>query len=317
MAGDAFDKYLNEINEAYLRGDATEHTHRPALKALIEALGENVTATNEPKRRTDCGAPDILVSKRKRKLDFKIGYVECKDIGTDLKKEEKSEQVKKRYLPSLHNFILTDYLNFRWYTYEELRLTGTLAREGEGGTFKATEAGKGEVKELLRSFLVHEPEKVSSAKELAERMGHIARMLRDVTGRTFKQEEESGALHGQFEAFREVLVHDLTPEQFADMYAQTICYGLFTARCHIEDMTVFGPDKYAAFHGSNGKPQEFTRRDAAYMLPKTNPFLRKMFNHIAGPDLAQVRRLGAVFGFFQENTLDTNLPGAIWGILFA
>lgn len=195
MAGDVFDRYLSEVNKAYLRGDATEHTHRPALKALIEALGDNVTATNEPKRRTDCGAPDILVSKRKRKLDFRIGYIECKDIGTDLKKEEKTEQIKKRYLPSLHNFISTDYVNFRWYTYEELRLTATLAREGEGGTFKATEAAKGEVKELLRSFLEYEPEKVSSAKELAVRMGHIALMLRDVTKRTFEQEGEVGALH--------------------------------------------------------------------------------------------------------------------------
>lgn len=42
MAGDAFDKYLSEINEAYLRGDATEHTHRPPVKDLIEA-GESGT----------------------------------------------------------------------------------------------------------------------------------------------------------------------------------------------------------------------------------------------------------------------------------
>jgi len=31
MAEDAFDKYLAEINKAYLRGDATEHTHRTAI----------------------------------------------------------------------------------------------------------------------------------------------------------------------------------------------------------------------------------------------------------------------------------------------
>jgi hypothetical protein len=65
MAEDAFDKYLAEINKAYLRGDATEHTHRPALKELIEGLKDKITATNEPKRRTDCGAPDMLVSCRK------------------------------------------------------------------------------------------------------------------------------------------------------------------------------------------------------------------------------------------------------------
>ncbi len=285
MTGDVFDQYLKEINRAYLQGNATEHTHRSALKNLVESLCDNITVTNEPKRRTDCGAPDMLVSRRKRNIDFRIGYIECKDIGTILKQEEKTEQIKKRYLPSLHNFILTNYIEFRWYTNGELRLSGILAREGESGAFIATEASQTEIEELLRGFLEHEPEKIASAKELAVRMGHMAQMLRDVTKRTFGQEQEEGTLHSQFEAFREVLIHNLTPEQFADMYAQTICYGLFTARCHIEDMTIFGPDKFAAFHGMNEKPQEFSRKDAAYLLPKTNPFLRKMFNHIAGPDL--------------------------------
>jgi hypothetical protein len=72
MAEDAFEKYLREINRAHLREDDTEHTHRPALKELIEGLGEKITATNEP-RQIACGAPDILVSKRKRNLDFRIG----------------------------------------------------------------------------------------------------------------------------------------------------------------------------------------------------------------------------------------------------
>ncbi|MGA2069708.1 MAG: type ISP restriction/modification enzyme [Sedimentisphaerales bacterium] len=284
MAEDTFDKYLSEINKAYLKGNATEHTHRPALKVLIETLGKNITATNEP-RQIACGAPDILVSSRKGNLDLRIGYIECKDIGVDLKKEEKSEQIKKRYLPSLHNFILTDYIEFRWYTNGELRETATLAREGKGGAFEATEKGKQEIAELLRTFLEHEPEKITSAKELAIRMGHMAQLLRDVTVKTFEQEEEKGALHNQLEAFREVLIHDLKKEQFADMYAQTICYGLFTAACCIEDITIFGEDKYARFHGMKGKPGEFTRKDAAYLLPKTNPFLRKLFGHIAGPDL--------------------------------
>jgi len=56
MAGDVFDRYLSEINEAYLRGNATEHTHRPALKVLIEALGDKITATNERSAWRDCCA---------------------------------------------------------------------------------------------------------------------------------------------------------------------------------------------------------------------------------------------------------------------
>jgi len=285
MQSELFKKYISEINKAYLRGDATEHTHRPALKSLIEGLSDKITATNEPKRRTDCGAPDMLVSRRKRNLDFRVGYIECKDIGTNLKKEEKTEQINKRYLPSLYNFILTDYIQFRWYTNGELRLTAQLAQESEGGEIKATDKGKDEVEGILRSFLEHEAQKVSSAKELAERMGHMARFLRDVTKKTFKQEDKSGPLHTHLAAFRNVLLHGLSKEEFADIYAQSIAYGLFAARCHIEGITIFGKDGYGAFHGIDVGAADLTREHAAYLLPRTNPFLRKIFGQIVGPEL--------------------------------
>ncbi|MFH1884361.1 MAG: DNA methyltransferase, partial [Planctomycetota bacterium] len=284
MPRDVFGKYLSEINKAYLRGDATEHTHRPALKALIEGLAKKITATNEPKR-TACGAPDYVVSRRTKGLDQNIGYIEAKDIGTNLTEAAKTEQIKRRYLPSLHNFILTDYIEFRWYTYEELRLTARLAREGKGGAFELTEQGLADVEELLGLFLQHEPEKISGAKELAVRMAGLAKLLRNITKRTFEQEGKRGPLHTQLEAFRKVLLHGLTEEQFADMYAQSIAYGLFAARCHIEGITVFGKDKYAAFHGIDEKADELTRQHAAYLLPKTNPFLRKIFGQIVGPEL--------------------------------
>jgi hypothetical protein len=283
MPSDLLDKYISEINKAYLRGDSTEHTHRPALKALIEALAKKVTATNEPSR-TECGAPDFIVSRRVRGVDQTIGYVECKDIGTDLRQAAKSDQLKKRYLPSLHNLILTDYVEFWWYVNGEKRLTTKLGDEIAKG-FALTEQGRAGLFDLFECFFAQEPEKITTAKELAVKMAHKARMMRDLIAKTFEQEQETGPLHGQYEGFKEVLLHDLTEGQFADMYAQTISYGLFTARCHIDEKTLFGEDKQAIFHGMNGKVQEFTREHAAFMLPKTNPFLRSVFGHIAGPDL--------------------------------
>jgi len=282
MASDVFSKYLSEINKAYLRGDATEHTHRPALKTLIEGLAKKITATNEP-RRVKCGAPDYVVSRRSNGLDQNIGYIEAKDIGTNLTQAAKTEQIK-RYLPGFDNFILTDYIEFRWYVNGKRQLTARLAEES-AGKFKATEENETKVHELLEAFLSQKPEKIKIAKELATKMGHKARMMRDIIKKTFQQEEKSGTLHGQFEAFKEVLLHDLSEEQFADMYAQTICYGLFSARCHIEEETLLGKDKYAAFHGMDDRAKELTREHAAYLLPKTNPFFRDIFGDIAGPKL--------------------------------
>ena len=256
--------YLKKIEIAYNAGNATEHTHRPALKELVENLAPGIIATNEP-RRVKCGAPDYIITKGHTPL----GYIEAKDIGKSLSEVDHSEQLK-RYLESLGNLILTDYLEFRWYVGGQHRLTARLASI-VSGKLKVEKDGISQVQELLQAFLNATIPTVNSPKELAIRMSAVAKLIRDTIQRAFNEEDltddEPDPLHDQLEGFRKVLIHDLTPEQFADMYAQTICYGLFAARC-------------------NADPKErFTREHASYDLPKTNPFLRKMFNYIAGPDL--------------------------------
>ena len=42
--------YLRAVEETFARGDATEHTYRPALKTLVESLDTGVVATNELRR---------------------------------------------------------------------------------------------------------------------------------------------------------------------------------------------------------------------------------------------------------------------------
>ncbi|MCD6453043.1 MAG: N-6 DNA methylase [Dehalococcoidales bacterium] len=253
--------YIRTIEKELLAGNATEHTHRSALKALIEALGDGIVATNEP-RRIQCGAPDFVVSKD----STTIGYIEAKDVGKSLDEAEKSEQLI-RYRDPLTNLILTDYLEFRWYVDGELRLSKRLGIPTKEAKIKRDKDGVQAVTELLITFLDHQAERVSTPQELAQRMARLAHMIRDLIIEAFKQEAESGSLHNQLAAFRDNLIPDLSTEYFADMYAQTIAYGLFAARC------------------TNSTGKEFNRQNAAYLLPKTNPFLRKLFNHIAGPDL--------------------------------
>ncbi len=261
MADNAiFKDYLALIEQACKAGNATEHTHRPALKDLLEAFQSGVTATNEPKR-IKCGAPDYIITRK----DIPLGFVEAKDIGISLDDTEKSEQLK-RYRDGLANLILTDYLEFRWYVSGELRLTARLAKPQANGRLRAEAEGAQQLAELLQAFFAENIPVISSPKELATRMAALARLIRTIIGKTFAEEGEQGALHEQMEGFRKVLLHDLTAEQFGDMYAQTICYGLFAARC-------------------NSTGAHFTRTHAAYDLPKTNPFLRKLFAHIAGPEL--------------------------------
>ena len=249
-----FRTYLDQVAAALKAGNATEHTHRPALKTLLEALDTTIIATNEPKRIA-CGAPDYIIIKG----DLPLGYIEAKDVGADLDAVEKSEQLQ-RYRASLGNLLLTDYLEFRWYVAGEQRLAARLPLK-----WIATAAES--VAELFTQFLNADAPLINTPRDLALRLAARARLLRGLIQRALAEEAAEGSLQGQMQAIQEVLLPNLTVEQFSDLYAQTLCYGLFTARCHAKSGT------------------HFTRQHAAYDLPKTHPFLRTLFNHIAGPEL--------------------------------
>ncbi|MBL7062222.1 MAG: N-6 DNA methylase, partial [Dehalococcoidia bacterium] len=257
----AFSEYFKQVQTTLAAGHASEGSHYPTLKALLESFGDGVIATSLPSR-IECGAPDFIVTKG----SATIGYVEAKDIGKSLDETEKTEQLK-RYLDSLSNLILTDYLEFRWYVDGERRLSARLGTLTAESKIKRDNAGIQAVAELLSDFLTHKAEAVGTPKELAMRMARQAHLIRNLIINAFEKEPEGGSLHSQLAAFRDNLIPDLSAEYFADMYAQTIAYGLFAARCT----------------STTGK--DFTRQNAAYLLPKTNPFLRKLFNQIAGPDL--------------------------------
>src|SRR6266567_3502518 len=261
QAGTEVRHYLKGIEKTLQSRNATEHSYRSNLKGLLETLFPDVTATNEPKR-IKCGAPDYIITNKQTPL----GYIETKDIGIPLDQVERTAQMK-RYLGSLANLILSDYVEFRWYVSGQLRMTTRLAKVGANNKLIPETNGADQLADLLQGFMLTHVPTVSNPKELATRMAALAQLTRNAIRLAFESEEGGGSLHAQMEGFRQVLLPDLTYEQFSDMYAQTICYGLFAARCNA---------KLGA---------SFTREHAAYQIPKTNPFLRKMFNYIAGPDL--------------------------------
>ena len=115
--------YCNQITQIHATRQATEHSYRPAFASLVEALGGNrVRALNEPSHIA-CGAPDFIVERG----GLPTGHVECKDVSVHLDDVENDEQLR-RYRDGLPNLILTNYLEFRWYTEGQLRETARLGR---------------------------------------------------------------------------------------------------------------------------------------------------------------------------------------------
>ena len=255
--------YLININRRYQTGISREHSYRGDLQILLEEISPNVLVTNEP-ARVACGAPDYILTDR----NIPVGYIEAKDIGKDLEHKDYKEQFA-RYRKSLDNLIITDYLDFRLFVDGEF-VTSIKIAEIERGIIRPITDNYEQFVSLIKSFCTHIGQTIQSPKKLAEMMAGKAKMLSQVlevalTGDEDNQEDST--LKEQMNAFREVLIHDITPKEFADIYAQTIAYGMFAAR--LNDQTL----------------STFSRQEAALLIPKTNPFLRKLFQYIAGYDL--------------------------------
>ena len=261
------ENYINNINQRYKLGNATEHTFRGDLQQLIESLVPEIRATNEPKRQS-CGAPDYILTKK----DIPVGFIEAKDIGDkDLEGKKKSVNKEQfdRYKASLDNLIFTDYIDFHLYNDGEFVTKIVIAEITEKGIV-ALPQNFGRFENLIKDFCTHIGQNIKSSKKLAEMMAGKARLLSDVIEKALTSDEdnqEDSTLKEQMTAFKSILIHDITPKGFADVYAQTIAYGMFAARLH--DPTL----------------DTFSRQEAAELIPKSNPFLRKLFGYIAGPDI--------------------------------
>ncbi|OQW61405.1 MAG: hypothetical protein A4S17_09470 [Proteobacteria bacterium HN_bin10] len=109
--------FINSVIATHKKGGATEHSYRPALQKLFDALDPQVSALNEPKREK-VGAPDFSISRK----DIVIGHCEAKDIPVDLKamKDANAAQ-KKRYVGGLQNLLYTNCLEWLWYRDGELK----------------------------------------------------------------------------------------------------------------------------------------------------------------------------------------------------
>lgn len=260
--------FVKEVVDTYLTGDTREESFYPALAKLIQ---EAARSTNRAEikvtilpRPTEGGNPDFRVWNGSDRV---VGYIEAKRLEEDLERIEDTEQLR-RYRATFPNLILTNFLEFRLYREGQLTMKARLARP-----FVLTELhttppleGIGEVWTLLENYLGFALPRTISAEGLAVELAKRTRFLRDVVYRLLMQKEEDGeALFGFYEAFRKFLLGELSSEEFADLYAQTITYGLFAARTRAR----------------NG----FNRRLAYDNIPQTVGILRDLFRFISWGDL--------------------------------
>jgi len=257
-------QYIEIVKKRHQSGISGEHSYRADLEALIRELVPGVDITNEPNNVTECGNPDYVITKGK----IPIGFIEAKDIGKDLNHKQFKEQFD-RYRKALDNLIITDYIWFQFFQNGGLVYEVRIA-EIVDNSLVALQDNFDEFTRLIQNFCTFVGQTIKSPKKLAEMMAAKARLLEMILEKAIISDEdtaENTALKQQYETFKDILIHDLTPQDFSDIYAQTLAYGMFAARLHDKSLDTF------------------SRQEAAELIPKSNPFLRKLFNHVAGIDI--------------------------------
>jgi len=260
-----FDNYIQSITSKFSHKETSEMGYRTDFEILIKGIFEsiNVKRIDHDARAKEGNKPDFVVLHH----DVPILYIEAKDIGVSLDKIEKSEQMARYY--GYANLVLTDYVEFRFYRnglrYENpIKIANYSIKDR---TIDPIPESYEHVAKTLVDFAQSHKEPIRSGKHLSKIMGGKAQRIRDNIRQFLSIESEKNAeIKRIYEAIKKQLVHDLTQDSFADMYAQTLVYGLFVARYHDET------------------PENFSRQEARDLVPASNPLLRHFFDHIVGPD---------------------------------
>lgn len=262
---DIFQKYLQSISKKFSYEETTEIGYRTDFEDLLKEIFKsiNVNRIDHDAKSDQGNKPDFVV----RKNDIPILYIEAKNIGISLDKIEESDQMSRYF--GYANLVLTDYVEFRFYRngirYEEPIKIAEIDKHFR--ILTPIENNYEHLVTTLLEFTESYKEPIRSGKHLAKIMGGKAQRIRDIVCSLYGENSlKDKDLSELYEAIKTMLVHDLTIKTFADMYAQTMVYGLFVARYY--DNTL----------------DDFTRQKARELIPNSNQFLKRFFDHIVGID---------------------------------
>ncbi|OHA62924.1 MAG: hypothetical protein A2556_00625 [Candidatus Vogelbacteria bacterium RIFOXYD2_FULL_44_9] len=257
------EEYLKNVSQKFSDTQTSEMGYRTDFENLLKSIftTEQKYKILHDSKSVDGNKPDFIVLKNA----VPILYIEAKDIGVSLDKIEKSNQMDRYF--GYDNLVLTDYVEFRFYRngerYEEPVIIANFDKNNR--TVTEFPQNFSLLSKTLVDFASSHREPIKKGKQLAQIMGGKAQRIRDNVKAMLELGSDNFAdLLKIRDVVKESLVSNLDDDSFADMYAQTLVYGLFAARYN--DTTA----------------DTFSRVEARELVPKTNPFLRSFFDHIAG-----------------------------------
>lgn len=264
-----FQEYLKGIFEKAKTSDASERSYYPVLESLLKEFPESSKDYSVliESKNTSVGIPDFKIETPKGLL---IGYIEAKDLGRDLDKLNKIEQDQlKKYLKEYPKLILTNFIEFRLFENGEKVDSVIISQPITLKLKQPVLSNEPKFRALLERFFSAVIPKVYTSKQLAQLLARKTHVVRDLILEEINLEDEiTTSTEELLKTFQETLRPNMPPDEFADMYAQTVTFGFFVARVNSGD-------------------KEFNRKTAYYYIPKTIPLLRKLFWIISGQDIPQ------------------------------
>lgn len=232
--------YLNDLQKIINRGDAREESFYHCLKDMIEAYAKlskiSKCEVGILPKTTEAGNPDFRIWDGKAHI---TGYIEAKKPETyNLDPISVSEQLK-RYLATFPNLILTNFYEFRLYQHGIFVDSVTIASPINATQMQITPPAShvDDLATLFDRYFSFSLPAITDPKSLANALAKRTRFLRDeIITIELAEEEMQGkkVLLNFYESFKKLLINNLTIEQFADLYAQTLTYGIFAARTRSE-----------------------------------------------------------------------------------
>jgi len=262
-----FTNYLKDLQAVLNKGDGREESFYPSLAKLIEdyakeTLSKSCSVTILPKATT-AGNPDFRVWDGKNHI---TGYIEAKAPHVSSLDQIVTTDQLKRYLGTFPNLLLTNFYEFRLYQHGVYVSSVTIAQAVNAINLAKTPPLQQaeDFDQLLQRYFSFSLPAITDPRALAKALAKRTSFLRDeVIALELAEEEKQSkkVLLGFYESFKKLLINNLTLEQFADLYAQTLTYGIFAARTR-----------------SSG---EFNRELVHKFIPNTLGILKSIFKFIS------------------------------------
>ena len=257
--------YLSELAKYFADATSSEMSYRTAMQNYLESIfpAPEYIIQHDPKVASG-NKPDYIV----RRGDVPLLYIEVKDPrqpGSDLNKIEKTDQATRYF--GYTNLVISDYAEFRFYRNgeqytEPIKLADLDKKNHTVSPYpEQAESFTG----TLHDFIQSQKEPIKSGRHLAKIMGGKAQRIREnVVALVGSESSKKEELERMMRFIKDHLIHEFEVKDFADMYAQTLVYGLFAARYNDDTL------------------ESFSRQEARELVPATNPFLKSFFDHISG-----------------------------------